>query len=285
MYARCAPARRPSRADNSDPAIDGRPTGYMVGGVCKPFDFIREQWPARWNLAVPSDDAGSVGQNFRVERNIIRTEEYGPVFAFATVDGEPIALTRQRSTYGGELDTVLPFFMATRSEEHDARSFLEVFNTTTGSFNWFYADDSDIAYIHAGLYPKRAEDTHPDLPSWGNGQYDWQGFLEMERHPQSVNPEQGYLASWNNRPARDWWASDAKAGFGPVYRNDALEIRLQDLVAQGNITRANMVEAMEGCRHRGSAWPGNSARGAGYTPKRRSERRSECGCHAVAQLE
>lgn len=219
-------------------------SGYRVNGQCKAFDRFTESWPARWNLAVPMDDPASVGQNFAVTRNIIRTEEYGPVFAFATVNGDPVALTRQRSTYRAELDTVVPFFLATRNDVFDADSFLQVFNTTTGSFNWFFADRDDIAFIHSGLYPRRAEGVHPDLPVWGDGTRDWQGFIDFEAHPRAINPTRGYLASWNNRPARDWWAADANASYGPNHRNDSLDRRLQALVARGNVTRANVVEAM-----------------------------------------
>ncbi|MDN5862778.1 MAG: penicillin acylase family protein, partial [Salinisphaera sp.] len=76
------------------------------------------------------------------------------------------------------------------------------------------------------------------------GDYDWQGFIGLERHPQVTNPERGYLSSWNNRPARGWWAADANASYGPSHRNEMLAVRLQKLVAQGNVTRANVVEAM-----------------------------------------
>ncbi|MDT0618203.1 penicillin acylase family protein [Salinisphaera sp. P385] len=219
-------------------------SGYLVNGQCKAFDRFTESWPARWNLAVPMDDPASVGQNVAVTRDIIRTDEYGPVFAFATVNGDPVALTRQRSTYRAELDTVVPFFLATRNDVFDADSFLRVFNTTTGSFNWFFADRDDIAFIHSGLYPRRAEGVHPDLPVWGDGTRDWQGFLDLAEHPQAINPSRGFLASWNNRPARDWWAADANASYGPNHRNDSLDRRLTDLVDQGNVTRANVVEAM-----------------------------------------
>lgn len=219
-------------------------SGYMYEGSCKAFDHFHEAWAARWNLAVPTDDPASVGQNYKVVRDIVRSPDYGPVFAYATVGGQPIALASQRTTYGAELDTALPFLLATRNDVHDANSFQTVFNTTTGSFNWFYADDRDIAYLHAGQYPVRATGVYPDLPSWGDGSYDWQGFLPLERHPRDIDPVRGYLSSWNNRPAHGWWAADDNASFGPVHRNDMLEVRLKDLVERGNVTRADVVEAM-----------------------------------------
>ena len=218
--------------------------GYQLGGACQPFDVIEDHWAARWNVAVPTDDPARIGQNYAVHRRALRSLEYGPVIGYATVNGQPVALTRQRSTYFAELDTALPFLLASRNDVHDVRSFYDVFSYTTGSFNWFYIDDRDIAYFHAGLYPRRAKGVHPELPSWGDGRYDWQGFIAQDAHPHEANPPRGYLASWNNRPARDWWAADGNAGYGPVHRNDMLEVRLQALVEQGGVTLANLVEAM-----------------------------------------
>ncbi|MDX1803916.1 MAG: penicillin acylase family protein [Alcanivorax sp.] len=223
--------------------------GYLYKGGCKPFDVIDQRWAARWNLAVPTDDPNSIGQNYAVHRRAIRTAEYGPVIGYATVNGQPVALTRQRSTYFAELDTALPFLRVTRNEVHDVQSFYDVFNSTTGSFNWFYIDNQDIAYFHSGLYPQRSPGVDPELPSWGNGQFDWRGFIGQNAHPHESNPPRGYLASWNNRPARDWWAADANASFSPVHRNDMLEVRLRKLVKQGNVTRANLVEAMGNAAH------------------------------------
>lgn len=218
--------------------------GYLVHGACEAFDVLDDSWPARWNLAVPTSDPSTIGQNYAVHRHVIRTAEYGPVIGYATVKGQPVALTRQRSTYFAELDTALPFMQADRNDVHDVNSFYKVFANTTGSFNWFYIDDRDIAYFHSGLYPKRAPGVDPELPSWGNGDYDWRGYISADAHPHAANPARGFLDSWNNRPARDWWAADANAAYGPVHRVDALEVRLKKLVAQGHVTLANMVEAM-----------------------------------------
>lgn len=226
------------------PGGGGARDGYIYRGRCVAFDVIDDSWSARWNVAVPAGDPLATGQNVKVTRHIIRSPDIGPVLGYATVNGQAVALVRQRSTYFAELDTALPFLLATRNEVFDAQSFREVFNLTTGSFNWFYIDDQDISFIHAGLYPRRAEGVHPELPSWGDGRYDWQGFLSLEEHPQDTNPARGFLASWNNRPAPDWWSADDNASYQLVHRNDMLEMRLEKLVADGNVTRGSLTEAM-----------------------------------------
>jgi hypothetical protein len=85
------------------------------------------------------------------------------------------------------------------------------------AFNWFYVDDRDIAWTLSGWYPKRARGTHPDLPAWGTGEWDWRGFdqsdysskrMPVTRLPHGLNPAQGYLVNWNNKQAPGWRAAD-----------------------------------------------------------------------------
>ena len=44
------------------------------------------------------------------------------------------------------------------------------------TFNWFYADDRDIAYFNSGDNPVRATRRQTQLPDWGTGQCDWKSF-------------------------------------------------------------------------------------------------------------
>ena len=50
------------------------------------------------------------------------------------------------------------------------------------TFNWFYADDRDIAYFNSGDNPVRADGADPDLPNWGTGEYDWKGWETTLQH-------------------------------------------------------------------------------------------------------
>jgi acyl-homoserine lactone acylase PvdQ len=86
------------------------------------------------------------------------------------------------------------------------------------TFNWFYADNRDIAYFSAGRVPKRAPGTYPGLPTLGTGQYDWRGFLPASAHPQAINPSNGRLVSWNNKPAPGYGAADDEFSYGATHR-------------------------------------------------------------------
>ncbi|MGI9283950.1 MAG: penicillin acylase family protein [Pseudomonadales bacterium] len=230
-------------------------TSYLYNGVCTPMLRRSDEWTAETNVTTP----GMANQ--KVTRDILRAPDYGPVFATATVSGAPVALAIQRSTFFGEPDSVATFVATSRNEVINPDTFFDVFNKLTGTFSWFYIDANNIAYFNSGLLPNRAAGIHPDLPQWGDGEFDWQqsgtgrlnpdfsfdNFLPLEAHPRAVNPPTGYFVNWNNAQAPGFYAHDTQVGYGALYRSLLLEKRLQALRAEpGNplLTRANMVEIM-----------------------------------------
>lgn len=228
---------------------------YLYNDVCTPMLTRTDEWTAETNLTTNGIP------NQKVTRNIVRAEDYGPVFATATVAGEPVALALQRSTFFGEADSVGAFIKVTRNEARDPESFFEVFNGITGAFNWLYLDSENIAYFNSSLLPIRADGIHPDLPQWGTGEYDWQqtntgranpdfdwaNYLPLDNHPHDANPESGYFVNWNNAQAPDFWANDGQRSYGVIYRSDLLQRRLLAFRQQEGSplhTRASMTAAM-----------------------------------------
>ena len=230
-------------------------TSYTYNGVCTPMLQRTDEWTAEANLTTGDTP------NQKVTRNILRAEDYGPVYATATVDGEPVALAIQRTTFFGEADSVGAFVKTSQNEVTDPSSFFEVFNGITGTFNWLYVDAENIAYFNSGLLPIRADGIHPDLPQWGTGEFEWQqtgtgkanpefdwdNFLPLENHPREANPPSGYFINWNNAQAPGFWSNDGQTSYGVIYRSDLLKSRLEAFRArEGNPlhTRASMTEAM-----------------------------------------
>ena len=72
-------------------------------------------------------------------------------------------------------------------------------------FNFIYADDAGhIGYWHTGRIPLRVRGADPRLPVPGDGRYDWRGYLPASQWPSVVDPAQGFIASWNNKPQASW---------------------------------------------------------------------------------
>ncbi|MBV9948753.1 MAG: penicillin acylase family protein, partial [Myxococcales bacterium] len=276
----------PSRDDADG---DGYPdaSGYFFdaqdgnGPRCRRFFERTDQWSAAPTPASIASGGPMAPQN--VTRHVLRTH-YGPVFATTTVHGAPAAVSLQRSTFHAEADASIPFALATSHVIHDASSFQRVFNGVTGTFNWVYVDAKDVAYIHSGLYPNRDPGQSPDLPAWGDGNFEWasgkrlpadfftsgggatpypdrvtpviqgqpldgfvewQDFMAFADHPRAINPSRGWVASWNNLPAKGWWAADGHGNFGPTHRIDAIEKRLAAVQAIGQrFDVASVVEVL-----------------------------------------
>ena len=225
-------------------SVDGGPTtvestGYLVGTACKPFDsYVHTQ------TALPT--AAGPGTPAVVRLQVLRTD-HGIVQERTTVDGEPVALVLQRSTYGQELASAVGFARINDPAfTKDAASFQRAFDGVDYTFNWFYADDRDIAYFHSGLLPVRAPGVAADLPRFGDEAYDWRGFLPFAGKPKQVNPPKGYLTSWNNKQAPGFAAADDQWGYGAVYRSLLLDRRIEERIAGGRkVTRTGLVEAMQ----------------------------------------
>ena len=213
---------------------DGKPasmasTHYLYKGRCIPFltrDHVLRTTPTPLEPNRPSRT-----YTLKVERSV-----HGPVQARGTVGGDPVAIVEARSTYFHELDSAVAFKRFNGGEVTDARTFHQAAATINFAFNWFYADERDIAFLQSGWYPRRARGTDPDLPAWGTGEWDWRGFdperfesqrLGFDRLPKDVNPRQGYIVNWNNKQAPGWRAADDQYGFGSVHRSERLEDRIR----------------------------------------------------------
>ena len=158
---------------NFDGNGDGFPDadGYLYKGRCVRFYKRLDQWVATPTPASIALGGPIEGEN--VKRYIMRTH-YGPVVATATAKGEPVAISEQRSTFFADLDTTAPVsLLTTTGLKMNHMIFKRLFNSLSSTFNWIYADAHDLAYIQSGLYPIRHPLQHPELPVWGDGNYEW----------------------------------------------------------------------------------------------------------------
>jgi acyl-homoserine lactone acylase PvdQ len=212
------------------------PTGtfYMFHGKCVPM--INEQFPDGTVNGKPLD-------------HTIHLTVHGVVQGWTTaLHGKPVAVVNQRSTYNHDVDSVIGFLhFGEPALTYSARSWMVGASEIGFTFNWFYVDNSDIAYYVSGKDPIRPSFVDPNLPTWGTGGAEWRGFLPASQHVHEINPAQGFFDSWNNKPAPLFSASDSEYGYGPVYRVQMLtdQIRYQFAIHHGKVTRSDLVQAME----------------------------------------
>jgi acyl-homoserine lactone acylase PvdQ len=136
---------------------------------------------------------------------------------------------------------VLAFQDLNTNRVHDARSFFRAMNQLEYTFNWFYADNRDIAMFSSGRLPIRADDVGMGVPTIGTGEHEWRGFEPLSRHVRGINPRSGVILNWNNKPGAAFSAADDNWTYGPVQRVQLLAAHVAD---RNRHTLATLVGAM-----------------------------------------
>lgn len=216
-----------------DPTLESE--GSMFKGECKEMESRTETFVVKPTPADPGPPT--------VEEHTFYRTQHGPVFERGTVDGEPVALVKERFFWKKEIDSV-PQFYRWNTEVESPGDFREAARHFTMSFNAFYADSENIGYFHVGRYPRRTRGVHPALPTWGTGEYEWRGRFPFEKHPQVLNPQQGWIVNWNNKPSSAWESYDAPK-WGAIHRVQLLARQMNRMLkGSGKAELSDLVDVI-----------------------------------------
>jgi hypothetical protein len=182
--------------DNSPPTRDS--AHYVFNGECRAFDTF---------------NAGTLGST----PLIYHVSVHGPKFATATVGGKPYALSTRRSTFGRDGLNLAALKDMTDGKANSPSRFWKVANQFGFTFNWAYVSRKRTAYFSSGYLPRRAKGLDRRLPTLGNGQYEWVGFLGTKQHPHDTGGPDGLILNWNNRSAPGFMHGDDEP-YGSVQR-------------------------------------------------------------------
>ena len=236
--------------DGSAPTIDS--TNYLWNDECRPMETITRTNTITPNVADPCgipDEEPCGDYTLTVQRTV-----HGIVYKRGTVKGKPVAFARQRASYFHEADSSRAFMaMNDPNQVQNAQDFMQAMSKMNLTFNWFYADDQDIAYFNSGNNPVRHSNADPNFPTWGTGRWDWQNFnpalwmadyTPFSEHPQVIN--QSYITSWNNKQAPGFRAADDNWGYGSLYRSLPLDHNIEARIAGADkASLPELVDAME----------------------------------------
>ena len=222
--------------DNTDTYIETTDEAleqYLYDGAFQPFEVITET----------IDVLGSAP----VEYTHLRTV-HGPVYMTSASNQQ--AFTYRYTFWQRELEMLTALYNAWKAD--DVAGFQAAVEQIPLSFNFLYSDnEQNIAYWHVGDYPIRPDGTDPRLPLVGDGTQEWEGLLPFEQQPQVINPPQGYLANWNNKPIASWdqgdnvfWREDAGRVYdGVTYLEAHLEenvpVSFEDVQHLACVVRSN----------------------------------------------
>ena len=155
------------------------------------------------------------------------TTVHGPVEGYATVNGQKVAISSKRSSYGKDVLDQIFFRRLSNGQVRSPSTFFQAAAKTPQTFNSFYIDNQHVAMYTSGRLPIRPPSLDPGLPALGTGAYEWQGFLSDAKHIQGVDPRDGTMVNWNNISAHGFGASDENwGGNGSAARVDLLDYNL-----------------------------------------------------------
>lgn len=105
-----------------------------------------------------------------------------------------------RTWKGKEIQTLIAWVNSTKAQNYG--DWLKQAQNVATTINWYYADrDGNIGYVSPGYLPIRNPAQDQRVPAKGDGSMDWQGIRSFADLPKTYNPEQGWIANWNNRSA------------------------------------------------------------------------------------
>lgn len=220
---------------------------YLYKGVCRAMEervetiLVKNSAPPVVDPDAPELDAAAV----TVQRTV-----HGPVFARDTVEGAPVALVKERAFWGRELDNAAAFGAFNFPDLiRSAEDFGEAASNIVVSLNLYYADRDTVAYWHTGRYPVRAQGVETRLPTWGDGEWEWNGNIPFTEQPQFVSSQgdpatRDYTYNWNNKPAKGW-ANGDDTNWGEIHRVDALVSQMDAALAgAGTMDRLDVINMM-----------------------------------------
>ena len=162
-----------------------------------------------------------------VSHTVLRSV-HGPVVG----SGSGVAFSQKRAHWQREIESARPFIAFNRA--HNMDEFEAAVEQVVTSHNFLYADKSgNIAYWQAGQVPLRPDGFDTRLPLPGDGSAEWPGGILPI--PKSINPVQGFLSNWNNKPSVDYDNADDQI-FGKQFRL----LDIDDRLATGQISLEDM---------------------------------------------
>jgi len=158
---------------------------------------------------------------------------YGPIISMDLAAGTAVTLHT-------------PFFKNEISAEQGWSLFQEATNIdefeaavemTWPSHNFFWADtEGNIGFWHAGRFPLKPAGADRRLPLAGDGTQEWVRVTEPWEMPRSINPEQGWLTNWNNKPIAGWPYAESDVHWGEGFRVQILMDAIATFTASGDLT-------------------------------------------------
>jgi penicillin amidase len=193
---------------------DGDPTTYQYKGAWLPADRHTETISVRGGASVEVD---------------VTVTRHGPIMVGDPKGGTALALAYPAITEPNHsFESILPMLRATTVDELDEakRPWVDPDN------NFVMADTAGtIGYLTRGEVPIRPkENAWLPVPGW-SGEYEWTGTVPFDEMPRARTPEQGFIATANQRIIPADFPHYISADWSPPYRGARVNARLRPMTS------------------------------------------------------
>ncbi|RDI47361.1 penicillin acylase family protein [Falsibacillus pallidus] len=166
---------------------------------------------------------------------------HGPIiseFAYQPDGENAFSLRWTALDPSSELEAILNMNKA--SDWPEFEEALKKFETPTQNFV-FASDDGTIAYKANGKIPIRKKgDGLLPVPGWTD-EYEWTGFIPYDELPKTVNPEEGFISSANNKVVSDDYPYHISNTWAQPYR----QMRIQEVLKSKDKISVKDMEALQ----------------------------------------
>jgi penicillin amidase len=207
-----------------DPADSTR---YLTPAGSEPFQLIHD------TIRVKNGDPVPI---------VIRLTRHGPVLPSMSDPnaGGPLAMRWAGNDSSATIEAVPALNRAANWNQF--RDAVRLFNNPHQ--NVVYADTAgNIGYIMGGRIPVRGEGKTPPVlpvPGW-TGEWDWNGWLPFDEHPQAFNPSDAFVVTANNRQAPSPQADRITTYWEQPYR----AARIRQMILEAEMLDDAAVHAMQ----------------------------------------
>src|SRR5437867_217210 len=157
-----------------------------------------------------------------------------------------VAYSKKRTWDGHELESMLGWLHQMQAQNYD--QWIKQAARMAITINWYYTDDQgNIGYAYTGKFPQRKSNHDPRLPAIGTGEMEWDAVLPFSTNPQILNPKQGWLANWNNKPAPSYPIPDMFWLSWAEY--DSVDYLMDQLKARDKFTAEQLAQINEGASY------------------------------------
>jgi penicillin amidase len=158
---------------------------------------------------------------------------YGPIVSMDLATNMAVSL--QTTFFKNEIEAEQGwqlFQAATNIDEFEAAVEL-----VWPSHNFYWADtEGNIGFWHAGRFPVKPASADRRLPLAGDGTQEWVRVTNQFEMPRDINPDQGWLTNWNNKPIAGWPYAESDFQWGEGFRVEVLMGAMATFAPSGDMT-------------------------------------------------